>query len=387
MVNKVYQSQKVSLSYSKTQIEKAGRAIRHGCEGEDRGDAILKIQNFREVHLYPLMLIKNHLAKATKRVTKKGVVARRLKMLATIIDKLERPSLDGSSRNAIQITRMQDIGGCRAIVPNLDKLNELHNELKKSRSVHRIVRTIDYLEPKESGYSGVHLVYSCFEGADEDNEWKKTKIEVQLRTELQHAWATSLEIIDTLEGIKLKISMEGHPEWRRFFCLAGRLVAHKEKSCIIAEAEIPPIIEELKELEAKLEVRKKLAHYSFAIRLTTDKKNLPRRIMTHQGMFLVKVHRPEKDGEDKYKIETSLVAYSPEDLKEALKELAKCEADSELTISVLVAAGDVRTLKKAYPNYFGSTTMFQEFLTRHIEPEKSKANKSSKKDAASVASS
>ena len=44
----------------------------------------------------------------------------------------------------------------------------------------------------------------------------KNKIEIQLRTELQHAWATSLEIIDTLENIKLKTSNEGHEEWRRF---------------------------------------------------------------------------------------------------------------------------------------------------------------------------
>lgn len=375
MANKVYQSQKVSLTYSKTQIEKAGRAIRHGCTGEERADAILKIQNFREVHLYPLMLIKNHLAKATKRVTKRGVVARRLKMLATIIDKLERPSLDGSSRNAIQITRMQDIGGCRAIVPNLDKLKELHKELRKSKSVHQIIRTIDYLDPKESGYSGVHLVYSCFEGSDEQNEWKRTKIEVQLRTELQHAWATSLEIIDTLEGIKLKISMEGYPEWRRFFCLAGRLVAHTEKSCIIEESEIPPLVEELRELEAKLQVRNKLVHYSLAIRITTDKKNLPRRIMTHQGMFLVTIHRPKKDEDGSYTINTNLVAYSPKDLKKALKELAKCESNSNIMISVLVAAGDVRSLKKAYPNYFGATSMFQEFLTKYIDSDEDKANK------------
>lgn len=132
MANKVYQSQKVSLRFSRTQIDKAGRAIRHGCTGYEKDDAILKIQNFRETHLYPLMLVKNHLAQTTKRVTKKGVVARRLKMLATIIDKLERPSLDGNSRNSIQITRMQDIGGCRAIVPDLEHLQKLHKELKKA---------------------------------------------------------------------------------------------------------------------------------------------------------------------------------------------------------------------------------------------------------------
>src|SRR5690554_5192874 len=98
MASKAYQSQKCTLKYSKSQIEKAGRAIRHGCKGEEREDAILKIQNYRETHLYPLMLVKNHLFQATKKVSKKGIVARRLKMLATIIDKLERPTLDGDEK-------------------------------------------------------------------------------------------------------------------------------------------------------------------------------------------------------------------------------------------------------------------------------------------------
>ncbi|MGR8930214.1 MAG: RelA/SpoT domain-containing protein, partial [Gammaproteobacteria bacterium] len=162
MANKIYQSQKRALKYSKSQIEKAGRNIRYGCIGDERKDAILKIQNFREHHLYPLMIVKNHIYQATKKVAKGGIVARRLKMLTTIIDKLERPTLDGKSENAIQITRMQDIGGCRAIVSDLKQLKALHERLKKSRSVHQIIRTNDYLNPKESGYSGIHLIYSCF---------------------------------------------------------------------------------------------------------------------------------------------------------------------------------------------------------------------------------
>lgn len=241
MSNKVYQSQKRTLNYSKSQVDEAGRSIRHGCSGEERKDAILKIQNYREMHLYPLMLIKNHLAQVTKKVSKKNVVARRLKTLTTIIDKLERPSLDGKSINSIKLTRMQDIGGCRAIVPDLNKLKELHKRLKNSRSIHQLIRTNDYLTPKESGYSGIHLIYSCFAGSEEECEWKKTKIEVQLRTELQHAWATSLEIIDTLEGIKLKTSTQGHDEWRSFFRVAGLLVAHEDKACLVAEGDMPKI--------------------------------------------------------------------------------------------------------------------------------------------------
>ncbi|HFV5950166.1 TPA: GTP pyrophosphokinase, partial [Escherichia coli] len=101
MGSEVYQSQKCELKYSKSQIEKAARKIRHGCEGAEREEAIKMIQNFRELHLYPLMLMKNHLDRAAKKVDKENkiIVARRLKRLSTIIDKLERPSLDGGATN------------------------------------------------------------------------------------------------------------------------------------------------------------------------------------------------------------------------------------------------------------------------------------------------
>ncbi|XOA59490.1 hypothetical protein ABWI17_25380 (plasmid) [Escherichia coli] len=71
MGSEVYQSQKCELKYSKSQIEKAARKIRHGCEGAEREEAIKMIQNFRELHLYPLMLMKNHLDRAAKKLIKR----------------------------------------------------------------------------------------------------------------------------------------------------------------------------------------------------------------------------------------------------------------------------------------------------------------------------
>lgn len=373
MGNEVYESQKCTLRYSKSQIDKAAKKIRHGCSKEEKVEAIAMIQNFRELHLYPLMLMKNHLARTAAKVDKEKriIVARRLKRLYTIIDKLERPSLDsGKTRNAIQLTRMQDIGGCRAIVKNIEQLKQLKDRLVKSRSVHKIIKEYDYLTPKESGYGGIHLSYSCFDQQEEKYPWRKAKIEIQLRTELQHAWATSLEIIDTLEDIKLKTSSEGHAEWRRFFYLAGCLVAHDEKAYILDKDTVNAYQAELRDLERHLSVRTKLSTYTFALSLTTNetmKNKLPK---NHKGYFLVtmKNAKNESKGPTKKRFIVSVKAYKTKEADEALNALNKDDSDPEVLISVLVATDNIKSLKKAYPNYFGSTSQFSRFLKRHVEP-------------------
>ena len=360
MSSSQYKNQKKPLNVSKNEINNAAREIRHGCNGDGRLIAIKKVQAFREYHLYPLMLIKNHLARNASKISDKIIVARRLKRLSTIIDKLERPTLDGTSSNSIKLTRMQDLAGCRAIVKNLSQLIRLREKLETSRSVHKIVSIKDYLSPKKSGYGGVHIVFSCYENQDEEHDWRKAKVEVQLRTELHHAWATSLEIIDTLEQINLKTSHDGHEQWRRFFSVAGQLVAHEEKACVIEDDErLSELRHELVTLNHELEVSSKLARYSFAIRMTTN-KNSPKQ-GNAQGLFLVKMMRP-KPNDKTLPVEVNF--FSMRYSNEALEALNAADLDEEVLIAVMVSAQNVRTLKQAYPNYFGSTRKFSEFLKK-----------------------
>ena len=42
---------------------------------------------------------------------------------------------------------------------------------------------------------------------------------------------------------------------------------------------------ELRELEGRLEVRRKLSRYNLAIKVTTDKKHLPRRVLRIKVCF------------------------------------------------------------------------------------------------------
>lgn len=371
MANKVYENQKIPLRFSKKSIDNAAREIRYNCTEDERKHALEKIKNFRELHLYPLMLIKNHLARAANKVDRRIIIARRLKRLPTIIDKLERPSLDGATTNAIKLTRMQDIGGCRAIVKDISQLNALRARLKSSRSVHIISHESDYLIPKSSGYGGVHLVYSCFDKSGAENNWRKTKIEVQLRTNLQHAWATSLEIIDTLKQIKLKTSLTGHYEWRRFFSITGQLVAHDEGANILDSDTIDNYENELVTLEKNLNAIKNITDFSVGIDVATRHlKTLHKSYRS--GMCLVTLTlntllhaKVTKDGNRK--VMAKVVAFKSENLQNAIAALNEAEDDKDILISVLLSASDVTLLKKAYPNYFGSTTDFSRFVLKHIK--------------------
>ena len=60
----------------------------------------------------------------------------------------------------MQLARMQDIGGLRAVVGTLKMVRELEDNYKRSRFKHELVTDRDYIEnPKSSGYRSVHMIY------------------------------------------------------------------------------------------------------------------------------------------------------------------------------------------------------------------------------------
>ena len=81
---------------------------------------------------------------------------------------------------------MQDIAGARIIVGNMDQLLDVERRIKRWRGLKRIKNYID--QPKPSGYRGKHFIF------EKDGMF----VEIQLRTQLQHVWATSVETIDVL---------------------------------------------------------------------------------------------------------------------------------------------------------------------------------------------
>src|SRR5438094_974722 len=74
--------------------------------------ALKVINNWRSSHGYPLHCMNMTLRSRAKKIHRGAIVAQRIKRLPSIESKLRR-------WNDMQLARMHDIGGCRAVVRNV----------------------------------------------------------------------------------------------------------------------------------------------------------------------------------------------------------------------------------------------------------------------------
>jgi putative GTP pyrophosphokinase len=176
-----------------SQINKAGRAIRHRTDPTVTADqvdqALRVIEHFRAKHAYALTKATMGLRSAVQAEGCAIEVSQRLKRITTIIDKLGREP-------TMQLSRMQDIGGCRAVLPLIADVRRVEQRLKKRPTL----RIRDYAsKPRESGYRAVHVVrvYKDKLGVDR-------AIEIQLRTVVMHEWAIFVERLSGRIGDDLK---------------------------------------------------------------------------------------------------------------------------------------------------------------------------------------
>jgi hypothetical protein len=107
---------------------------------------------WRSLHARPLSAVaanlRYHVDRGDARVQGRIEVTQRLKRLDTLIGKL--------GRERGHVTQMQDVGGVRAVLPNLRHIYVVRRRLLKSWVV---IKERDYIaEPKSSGYRALHLI-------------------------------------------------------------------------------------------------------------------------------------------------------------------------------------------------------------------------------------
>lgn len=212
---------------SKNQVNRAGRLLVMPCEEITNWDvyfdALDTVNNWRASHSYPLNTFKVTLRRKAFAVDSHAIVAQRIKRMSSIELKLTRfPTM--------QLSQMQDLGGCRAILGSWEQVRALQKRYKESDLKHTLDDVDDYItKQKESGYRGVHLIWKYYSDSKSPAAlYNGLFIEMQLRSSLQHAWATAVETVGTMLKQSLK-SSQGEEKWLRFFALMGSAIARREK--------------------------------------------------------------------------------------------------------------------------------------------------------------
>jgi ppGpp synthetase/RelA/SpoT-type nucleotidyltranferase len=243
----------VEPTFSKTQVKRAGEVLINPEASRDEWTHAMDIlSNWRSVHAYPMHAILIFLRRKASILDRNAVVVQRLKRTPSIVGKLYR-------FGTMKLHRMQDIGGCRAVVKTVKQAESLSNLILNSRTRNKLHKVNDYITaPKDSGYRGIHLVYK-YNG--QKSQYKDLFVEIQLRSRIQHAWATAVEIVDTFTRQALKAS-QGSNDWLKFFRYISAEFSRLEKRPIGNDIFGINTLDESKRLAEKLSVVQQLSAFT-----------------------------------------------------------------------------------------------------------------------------
>jgi putative GTP pyrophosphokinase len=342
---------------SKTKINKAGKFLSKkyqaiydfaDAEAVEIKTAQELVNRWRACHAYPLNTFQATLRTKLQGFKGTPLVAQRLKRMPTVIDKLKRlPNM--------KLTTMQDIGGVRAIVENIIDVNRLVSKYVNNQTFpHKLEDHKDYiLEPRDQdGYRSVHLIYN-YQNKN-FHTYNGLRVEVQIRTKLQHIWATAVETMGAFIGQSLK-TKQGDIEWLDFFSLVSSAFAHMEKTPPIPRFSHLTQDETYQAIaceELKLGILDKIKGFSSVVKSVGSNRG-------HSSHILVI---------DYHGGTTEIFPYGKYDYEKALMDYNKLEEGMPSSVEVvLVSAGPVETLRKAYPNLFLDLSEFEAKLREIID--------------------
>lgn len=333
-------------NYSKGAVARAGKTlVDPQATVEQRMSALDVMSSWRAAHAYPMHALLMMLRRKSADIDSKAIVVQRHKRAPSIIDKLARfPQME--------LSRMQDIGGCRAIVGTVREVERLKDHIQNSSTRHKLHREYDYIaQPKDTGYRGVHLTYK-YNG--EKSEYKDYFVELQLRSKIQHAWATAVEIVDTFTKQALKAN-RGSADWLRFFQMAGAEFARFERRSVGTHVEGVDTQKELARLAQTLNVVARLEAFAVSATHIIQKKD------NKTDYFLLEL---TEDGN-----EIVITQYKTADFDKATQDYLRKEKEAKADAAydvVLVAASSMHALHNAYPNYFADSKEFVKYIERAL---------------------
>jgi ppGpp synthetase/RelA/SpoT-type nucleotidyltranferase len=323
---------------SKSRVNRAGVHVRHQ---RATADDLQAIDEWRAAHKVVLNTFQASLRNRTR--NKNIVVAQRHKRRNTIFNKLLREP-------KMELARMDDIAGCRLIFESIDELNEFRREFHKARFKHKRKNEVDkynyIVNPKPTGYRGIHDVYSYDVNSKNGEFYKGLLVEIQYRTLIQHAWATAVEVIGFITENQPKFQ-QGDKRYEHCMALASEILARCFEGCYgpFPDLSNEALLKEFRSLDNELHLVRNFTGLNSAESEATANRNT------------ILIFQP--DGE----LET--LSYRSE--SDALRELFRLEKENPSLDVVLVKADTSEEIRMAFRNYFSDAKEFVRLLSQAME--------------------
>jgi hypothetical protein len=212
------------------------------------------------------------------------------------------------------------------------------------------------------------------------------KVELQIRTNIQHSWATAVEIVDLFTKDSIKTN-EGSTDWSNFFIHVSRIFVLFDKNPYINSIKkdnkkneksnnavyqkiyrhlvqqsnrnynIKKDIQIVSKLIEKLEVLKKFNLFTSSIKFTHEQKAM----VFNDGYILIIIDNIDNKT---FNIETNF--FDKNSFEKATKKYLEVEKDILLQkhfVTALVSSNSISEIEKAYPNYFADSTNFITYIS------------------------
>ena len=323
---------------SKARVNKAGENIRSNKSTEED---LYVIDAWRAAHRSVLNTFQAILRKRTKGT--EIVVAQRHKRRLTIYDKLKRfPEM--------QLARMDDVAGCRLIFDSINELYSFRSSLHNAHFRHKLRNEIDkydYIkQPKKTGYRGSHDVYEYDVNSLTGRMLKGLVVEIQYRTKIQHAWATTVEVIGFITESQPKFQ-KGDKRYEKAMVFASEILAraYENHKGALFEIDDKTVVEEFLKYDNELNLLQTLRGLNISD-LSSDQNRNTILIFSKSGELKVLTFR---------------------DTPEALRMLFKLEKESPDKDIVLVKADSSDDVRLAFKNYFSDSKDFVNLVEKGCE--------------------
>ena len=317
------------IEFDRVSVQAAGKLLASKIPAEraadpDVAEAFRIAHNWRMAHSLPLVSERSYL----RNISEGGVVTSgRIKRMASIRKKL--------AKGSTKLASMQDLSGIRAVLASVEDVRRVVQRIK-DETPEGAWKESDYITtPKLEGYRSFHIIRP-FGGGHSEGHYVGLKTEFQIRTRLQHVWATAQEAIGIATGQDLK-GGNASPEWARFMIVMSAHFADLEDQPIGSNApgNASDRARELRALDLSLGVISSLIALRGAVQRITERRS-------SAGFYIISMN-----------VDLGTVNVVPvASIDSAAAAYDKAADTSERVQSVMVAADSIKALHDAYPNYF-----------------------------------